>query len=175
MSRTGQENRQYSTEERLEAVGLAISIGANRAADQLGIPRRTVSHWLGRADTEPAVIASRQMIADRLWEAVETGVEQVLIGLQDPTARLSDKAKALEVVATQHALLTGGVTSRSVALVEDPTSDAMGTMFNLMSADERATWAAWMERVVAGDAAATGEFASAMGVVLGLGDGRGPA
>ena len=108
--------RTYTAEERAAAIGLAMSIGPLRAARQLNIPPRTVAAWRRGerhgSDVAPIVAASRQELARRLWEGVEAGVTAVLEGLHDPRQRLADRARALEVVMTAHALLTGGVTSR---------------------------------------------------------------
>lgn len=159
------QHRSYSYEERMQAVGLALSVGAHKASEMLGIPRENISRWLRRADSEPAILASRRMIADRLWEAVEVGVEQVLAGLQDPEARLSDKARALEVVSTQYALMTGGVTSRSATVAEDPTDAAALAAYNLMTPQERAEHARWLEAVAAGLPEQTSAFAEALGLI----------
>jgi hypothetical protein len=107
----------YTEAQKAEAVGLAIAIGDKAAGERTGIPRRTVSYWRSRPDSAPllnaAIVETSQDVAARLWRAVEVGTDQVLSGLQDPKARLGEKAKALEIVQHAHALLTGGVTGRS--------------------------------------------------------------
>ena len=89
-----------------------MSIGVKKAGRQLGIPYRTISHWMARPDVKGVVAASRDELLGRLWEAVSVGTEQVLTGLRDPKARLSDKAQALRVVAEQYQLLAGEATQR---------------------------------------------------------------
>ncbi len=109
------ERRQYTPLQRAEATGLAAVVGVTNAARQLGIPHRTVSGWLATPTPEMqvAIARSRDDVAARLWEAVVAGTDAVLAGLRDPTARLSDKARALEVVSQRHALLVGDPTART--------------------------------------------------------------
>lgn len=107
--------RSYSDQERAEAVGLALAIGADKAAEKLGIPRRNISRWLRleRGPVRAAIAATRTEVAARLWEGVVAGSEAVVNGLRDPKARLSDKASALRIVVEAHALISGGPTSRT--------------------------------------------------------------
>lgn len=105
--------RRYPVELKAEAVGLAQSIGVTEAARRLNLPHRTLSHWAASPDMRAIILRSRDDVAAKLWEAVVVGTEAVLAGLRDPDARLSDKARALEVVAQQHALLVGDVTART--------------------------------------------------------------
>lgn len=104
-------------EARARAIGLALAVGADKASAQTGVPRRTISSWLGGERPAPELAAmaasSREQVAQKLWEAVTVGTEAVLAGLRDPKSRLGDKANALRIVAEQYALLTGGATSRS--------------------------------------------------------------
>lgn len=106
----------YPDAARAEAVGLAVSIGDYAAAERLKIPRRTVTRWRHEAEAggrlSAVVVETREAVAGKLWEAVVIGTQEVIAGLRDPKARLADKARALEVVAQQHALLSGGATSR---------------------------------------------------------------
>jgi hypothetical protein len=100
-----------------EAIGLALTLGSVEAAKRTGIPRRTISSWLGpdadMALVTPAILASEEAIAARLWETLALGLEEVRRGLLDPKARLGDKARAVEVIATQWQLLSGRATARS--------------------------------------------------------------
>jgi transposase-like protein len=111
--------RSYTDQERGEAVGLALAIGAKRAAAQLGIPRRTISSWIQTPSpgVQAAILRSRNDVAARLWEAVDAGTEAVLAGLRDPKARLGDKASALRIVVEAHALISGQATSRTESTV----------------------------------------------------------
>jgi hypothetical protein len=121
--------REYTAEQRAEAVGLAMSVGPKKAALQLGIPIRTVSAWRAGerhgGDLAPIVAASRQDLARMLWQGVEAGVAAVLEGLHDPHQRLGDRARALEVVMNAHQLLTGGSTANvsNLNVTIDPTID----------------------------------------------------
>lgn len=105
--------RVYTLEERAEWAGLAAAMGPARAADKLGIPRSTVRAWRDLPALRRVVEQTRTQVAEKLWQGVALGVDEVLRGLQDPKTRLGDKARALEVLAQQHALLTGGATSRT--------------------------------------------------------------
>jgi hypothetical protein len=111
--------RQYSAEERVEAVGLAMSVGPVRAARQLGLPVRTVTNWTHSRQAAALRIGTQDLLKERLREAVAVGVEVVLTGFRDPKARLGDKAAALRVVAEQYALLTGAPTSHSVTITAE--------------------------------------------------------
>jgi hypothetical protein len=107
------ERREYTADQKAEALGLAMSVGPVRAARQLGIPVRTVTNWTHSAEATVLRIGTQEQLAERLREAMAVGIEQVLAGLRDPKAKLGDKAQALRVVAEQHALLTGQATSRT--------------------------------------------------------------
>jgi hypothetical protein len=104
-----------------EAIGLALTLGSVEAAKRTGIPRRTISSWLGpdanMALVTPAILASEEAIAARLWETLALGLEEVRRGLLDPKARLGDKARAVEVIATQWQLLSGRATARTESAV----------------------------------------------------------
>src|SRR3954447_14297624 len=89
--------QRYSQEQKAQAVGLAYTAGVSEAARQLGIPHRSISNWVASRSFRAIVVANREAVAAKLWEAVVVGTEAVLAGLRDPSARLSDKARALEV------------------------------------------------------------------------------
>jgi phage-related minor tail protein len=107
----------WTPDQRADAIGRALAVGADKASEATGIPRRTISSWLSRERPAPEldalILSSRDDVAAKLWEAVTVGTEAVLTGLRDPKARLGDKANALRIVAEQYALLTGGVTART--------------------------------------------------------------
>jgi len=105
--------RQYSTEERADAVALAATIGPKRAAEQLGIPPRTVAYWTHKPAASPIIAAAEAKIADRLESAASLALDAVVQGLRDGKARLGDRARALEVLATQANLASGRATMRS--------------------------------------------------------------
>ncbi len=134
------EHRKYSMEQRAEAVGLAASLGVLEASRRLAIPHRTISNWKQSPAMQGIIVRSQEDVAAKLWEAVVAGTEAVLAGLRDPNARLSDKARALEVVAQQHALLSGGITSRTEQVSSQPVMDreaAQAMRFYLESELER--------------------------------------
>jgi len=103
-----------------EAIAIGMVKGAIAASKATGIPRRTISRWLAEGsagDESPVVraviVATEEAIAERLWETMQLGLEEVRAGLLDPKARLSDKARALEVIASQWQLITGRATART--------------------------------------------------------------
>jgi hypothetical protein len=108
-----------NAEAKAEAIAIGMVQGAIAASKATGIPRRTISRWLAEGDTKDspvvraAIVATEEAIADRLWETMQLGLEEVRAGLLDPKARLSDKARALEVIASQWQLITGRATSRT--------------------------------------------------------------
>lgn len=110
--------RRATAEERAEAVGLALVVGPVEAARRLGLPARTVSDWRRRAVErgDPALVATRDALADRLWRAVELATNQVEAGLRDPKARLGERAQALRVLVDAHALVAGEATQRVEAV-----------------------------------------------------------
>jgi transposase-like protein len=105
--------RQYTPSERADAVALAATVGPKRAAEQLGIPPRTVAYWTHQPAAAPIIAAAEATIASRLEAAASIALEAVTEGLRDPRARLGDRARALEVLATQANLASGRATMRS--------------------------------------------------------------
>ena len=105
--------RHYQPSERADAVALAATIGPKRAAEQLGIPPRTVAYWTHQPAASPIIAAAEASIAERLEAAASIALESVTEALRDPKARLGDRARALEVLATQANLATGRATMRS--------------------------------------------------------------
>jgi hypothetical protein len=135
--------RGYTEAERASAVGLALTVGAKRAAEQTGIPRRTLSSWLHRKspEVEAAIVRTRDDVAARLWEAVTTGTDAVLAGLRDPKARIGDKASALRIVVEAHALISRGATSRTETVRSED-------WFAGMTEDERHEVAVFLRKMI---------------------------
>lgn len=102
--------RTYTDLERAEAQGLAAAIGPVKAAEKLGIPRRTVASWMHMPAASPIIAAAEQDIANALRHAHAKALSAVMDGLNDPKARLSDRARALEVLGEQLALAEGRAT-----------------------------------------------------------------
>lgn len=117
----------HSDTVRAEAIGLVLGgLNHKEVSERTGVPRTTITRWMQtpRYVEEAADPPTKEAIVAKLWEAVQVGTEAVLTGLRDDKANLGHKARALEVVAERHALLTGGVTSRSeVYGVETPDPD----------------------------------------------------
>jgi hypothetical protein len=87
--------------------------GVPATAEAMGIPETTIRYWLD----DPAFVAlrekTREEVADRMWAAIQVGVDEIAKGLRDPDAPLRDKATATGILYDKHALLTGGATTRS--------------------------------------------------------------
>lgn len=103
--------REYTATERAEAVALASAIGAKRAAVQLSIPRRTISYWLRQPASTPVMAQAEADVATMLRTAHARALSSVMAGLDDPKARLGDKAAALRVLGEQLALAEGRATA----------------------------------------------------------------
>jgi transposase-like protein len=154
------EPRNYSQEERAEAIALGLSIGGNNAADRLKMPRRTLHNWLEREAVTPTLITaeSRSAVVDRLWQTLTKAAQAVESGLADPRQRLGDRARALEVLVHAHELLRGGPTERleteaTVSVVEDLrlTSEQRDQLRSALR--DQLTFTATLERLQPGMAA----------------------
>jgi len=101
------------TTERARAVGIALIEGIPAAAKATGVPARSLRRY--KDDPELAVLglSVREDVEKALWVGIQVGLDQVLTGLADPDERLRDKADAVNMLMTQHALLTGQATMRS--------------------------------------------------------------
>ena len=107
--------RQFTKQQKSEAVGYALTMGSRLAAQRTGCPRRLIDNWV----KDPALLdmakqADDQMV-QRLSEVMSEGIDAVRLGLQDPKASLQGKAQALRVVTEARALLSGGATQRTEA------------------------------------------------------------
>jgi transposase-like protein len=132
-----QPNRTYTAAEKAAAVGLALAVGPLKAAEQLGIPPRTVAAWSsGERGIQPRSAASQPEIIEKLRTTFDLAIEAVIEGLNDPKSRLSDRAHALDVLGRHYALLSGGVTSRT------ETTEGL-------SLTESELLAEWIERQIA--------------------------
>jgi hypothetical protein len=70
----------------------------------------------GEPEWQALQAETREQLADRLKVAASMALNSVVAGLQDPKARLSDRARALEILLQQHALITGQPTERTESL-----------------------------------------------------------
>lgn len=108
--------RTYSATERADAVALASTVGPVKAAAELGIPKRNVARWMHRPEHSPIIRAAEATIAERLAVAHEKALAAVMAGLDDPKARLGDKATALRVLGEQRLLAEGRATARTESM-----------------------------------------------------------
>jgi hypothetical protein len=85
------------------------------ASKRTGISRRTISRWLAdpRRVEEASDAPTKATIAARFAEAADLALDSVVAGLRDERAKLGDRARALEVLSTRSALLSGGLTART--------------------------------------------------------------
>jgi len=113
--------RRYTAKQRAEAAGIAVVEGATRAAEDTGIPRKTIEYWLDRPEFAELRLKTRDQVADQMWAAIQIGLREVAKGLEGE-APLRDKSVTLGILYDKHALLTGMATSRS------ESRDLTGTM-----------------------------------------------
>ena len=103
------QQRIYTRKERSEAIALSAEVGARKAADQLGIPRGTVTHWwLHRRDHVGTGVATKDVQETKDADppsAAEPSPKRVARKYTP-----SEKARALEHVAKH------GITATSKAL-----------------------------------------------------------
>jgi hypothetical protein len=127
--------RQYTDEQRAEALALSLTIGPLAASKRLGIPPRTVASWRHPSHADHPVPAAAAAVLDtarstpevvaRLWDVLTRAIDTLETGLRDPQVRLGDVARATDVLLRSHALLSGR-----------PTEN-VNTNLTLMDDDER--------------------------------------
>lgn len=129
--------RTYTAEEKATAIGLAASIGPHKAAQQLGYPTATVARWTHQPAASEVIRAVEVTIAQRLEEAASLALEAVTEGLRDPKARLGDRARALDVLATQANLAAGRATGNLSITTERSVLDQAIDAANVEMTDEQ--------------------------------------
>jgi len=102
--------RDYTDQERAEAVAMGAVCGPLKAAKALGIPPRTLSGWMRRPASNEARAEAERVIAQRLADAHELALGRLHVALQAKDARLGDIARAVEVLGQQRALAEGRAT-----------------------------------------------------------------
>lgn len=112
-------SRTYSAEEKADAIALSASIGPVRAADQLGIPRRTVASWGHTPAAGPIIAAAEAGIAERLASAHDRALAVAMAKLDDPKTRLGDVAALIRTTGEQRALAEGRATAANLNLNVD--------------------------------------------------------
>lgn len=121
--------RKYTAEQKAQAVGLSMSVGVTDAARRLDIPHRNISAWRVHPDFQYIIANHRAELSRRLNEAYALALTEVMDGLRNPKAQLGHKAKALEVLGNQRALIEGEPTerteSRNLNVNATPTLDDM--------------------------------------------------
>lgn len=92
----------HNEEARAEALAIALMEGAYQAAEQTGIPRRTISSWLTGerpAGELPGLIAnSRDLLTSSFQQAISEATQSVIAGLRDPRVSLKKKAQVLVIL-----------------------------------------------------------------------------
>lgn len=104
--------RHYTDTEKVEAVGMALTLGAEEASRRLGIPRRSISLWRAHPRYGEVIAREQQALGPRLRAAVEEALTSVLDGLRSPKSNLGHRARALEVLHNSLQLVEGGPTER---------------------------------------------------------------
>ena len=106
------ERRRYTKTQKAEAVAAATIGTVLGAARARGIPESTLTYWLDQPEFASLRDKTRDEVADRMWSAIQIGVDEVAKGLRSD-APLQAKSVALGILYDKHALLTGGATARS--------------------------------------------------------------
>lgn len=128
----------YTLQEKLEGASIALAVGDEAAARQLGIPRRTISMWRN----DPRIIAALpeqtlSPLAVSLNRVVNKAIACVEAKLDDPAARLGEMAQVLKV-AHEGARLAAGEANRRV----EARSESASLSINVQAS-------AYMEQVAA--------------------------
>jgi len=107
------ERRRYTKVDRAKALGIAVVKGQRAAADETGVPLTTVHNWYKASpEVEQLRTTAREEFVERLWQAVQIGVAEVIKGLSSD-APLRDKTVAASMLAEKYLLLSGQATVRT--------------------------------------------------------------
>lgn len=129
----------YPDARRAEVTALAIAYGPSgdkRAARESGIPARTIRRWVqlvrsGDARGEAIVSAdTREAVAERFWSVVATGARRFDQALADPATPARDVNSIVDTAFRAHSLLTGGPTSRTATVHDEPDGDGIAWLEN---------------------------------------------
>lgn len=103
-----------SEDTKAEAVALALVVGDTKAAEQLGIPRRTVSSWRAKAEAtaDPIVLETKEQLVDLARDTAARALYRLRERIDDPSARVGELASALRVLVEAGQLLAGEATAR---------------------------------------------------------------
>jgi hypothetical protein len=142
--------RTYTAEFRAEAVALAAVIGPLKAGQQLGIPPRNVARWCHEPAASPIIAAIELSFAEKLEAAHARALAAVEEGLNDPKARLGDRAQALRVLGEQSQLAHGRATANvaySNANGSRPAADWSDAWLASLTDEQRANFLAFIDRL----------------------------
>lgn len=105
----------WQPNERANAIGLALAIGADKAAAQTGIPRRTISSWLSGQSPAPelkTLTESNQAdTLETMKAAAGEGATFLLTVIRDPKAPVRERVRASEIAIDKYQLWSGGPTA----------------------------------------------------------------
>lgn len=118
------QRRQYTPEQRTEALQLLATVGKAEAARQTGIPPGTIASWGSRngvrAVDNERVQAARQawterrvVLADTLGEVADQAAMKLLDLVQADDVSVGELTRALAVVVDRAQLLSGDATARN--------------------------------------------------------------
>lgn len=124
------QRRHYTDTEKVEAVGLALTVGSEEASRRLGIPRRRISAWRASPVYGEVIAREQAELGPRLKAAVDVALTSVLAGLEDPKSNLGHRARALEVLTTSWQLVTGQATERTESMSYTVHAEAEAPVLN---------------------------------------------
>jgi hypothetical protein len=103
-----------------------MSVGVKEAGRRLGIPYRTISHWMVREDSQAVISRSREDVAARAWEVYSLAMDRALAALEDPKTPARDIARILEVTGRELALAEGRATENVATMDMTPQNPLDG-------------------------------------------------
>lgn len=115
-------------ERQIEVAIYAARTTDKAAAEQYGMPRRTVTNirnrWQDTAEFRIARAKLASRLADQYADLEQLAIDRAAAALRDPKTPARDLASIGKWVSEQRALTTGDVTSRSENVRGDNLSDA---------------------------------------------------
>lgn len=98
--------------DRTRALGIALVEGVPAAAEQTGIPERTIRLWRDSEEYAELSQRTREAATDEMWAIVQKGFRRVE-ALLDEASDVQKTALATAIVADKMLLLRGEATSRT--------------------------------------------------------------
>lgn len=105
--------RRYTKHQKLSVVMAADMIGVTAAAEQAGIPHRTVGYWLDQPEFAEYRRKAREDLVEEVEVAAHLAWQRVSEALQANTLEPRDALFAADKATTLLQLVTGNATSRT--------------------------------------------------------------